>query len=183
MPLFKSHKFSFELLDQPSTARAVYEVDGIENEFILSGVSNPLGDMLSTLTTMLLTPSHLWEEKNMAAFVWYCEEESYNWTLILKDQGILSIRITQSCEFFGDDEVEIVNGDCYLLDFLECIVVELDRFIKKIGLLNYLQQWRENSFPITYLLYLKKYLIENNRWEASNTEEPAVLKEIELLKK
>ena len=111
--------FSFELT-QPGAALAVFVFEGVENEFELTNVCNPLGDMLSAMAAMVTNPSQLWEGENTAGFIWYCESESYNWTLTAKKGGRLEIRITQSCEFFGDDEVEIVKGRAKAWTRIEC---------------------------------------------------------------
>ncbi|MBQ3636004.1 MAG: hypothetical protein II951_10370 [Bacteroidales bacterium] len=158
--------FSFELT-QPGAALAVFVFDGVENEFELTNVCNPLGDMLSAMAAMVTNPSQLWEGENTAGFIWYCESESYNWTLTAKKGGRLEIRITQSCEFFGDDEVEIVKGECDEDLFISKIVGALDVFIKDSGLLNYQQVWQANEFPLTYFLILKKHLIDNGKWQES----------------
>lgn len=154
--------FSFKL-GEPGTATACLVFDGNESEFELSNVSNPLDDMLSGLAGLLTTPSQLWDEENAAHFVWYCDEESYNWALRLNKDNSLDIKISQSCDFLGE-ELEMVNGTCALPDFVFCIVSELDRFIKQVGLLNYQQQWQAYEFPLTYFLFLKKYLIDNGLW-------------------
>ncbi len=151
-------------LGEPGTAVAHYTVDGIESEFELSNVCNPLGDMLCAVASMLTNPSQLWEGSNTAAFTWYSESESYNWTLNVAQDGLMTIRVTQSCEFFGDDEVEIANGECDLTDFVNCLVLGLDSFIKQVGLLNYNQQWQTGEFPLTYFLILKRHLIERGLW-------------------
>lgn len=162
--------FHFALGD-PGTATATYTVDGIESEFQLTNVCNPLGDMLGAIAQLLTSPSQLWEGSNTAAFIWYAEQESYNWTLTVDNEENLSIRVTQTCDFFGDDPVELVNTRCHVSDFVSCLVSELDSFIKAIGLLNYQQQWQTAEFPLTYFLILKRHLMERGLWTPDETAE------------
>lgn len=151
-------------LCEPGAATARYVAGGVETEFELSNVCNPLGDMLSALAQLVTHPSQLWEGSNTAAFVWYSEQESYNWLLSVDRQGRMSVRVTQTSEFFGDDEVELVRHECQATDFIRCVVVELDGFIKEMGLLNYHQLWQTAEFPLTYFLILKRYLSDHGLW-------------------
>lgn len=155
-------------LNGPGAATARYVAGGVESEFELTNVCNPLGDMLSALAQLITHPSQLWEGSNTAAFVWYSEQESYNWTLSVDREGHMSVRVTQTNEFFGDDEVELVRHECATTDFLRCVVVELDSFIKELGLLNYHQLWQTAEFPLTYFLILKRYLSDLGFWDEAD---------------
>lgn len=163
----KRQAFHFAL-GEPGTAIAQYTVDGIESDFELTNVCNPLGDMLAAMAQLLTSPSQLWDGSNTAAFVWYAEEESYNWELTVDHDEMLAVRVSQTCDFFGDDPVELVEARCSVTDFVECIVKELDRFIKHVGLLNYQQQWQTAEFPLTYFLILKRHLMERGQWKGDN---------------
>ncbi|MGN0029472.1 MAG: hypothetical protein ACI35Q_07100 [Marinilabiliaceae bacterium] len=167
-------EFSFRL-NEPGFATAVYTTDGIETEFELSNVCNPLTDMLVAVASLITNPAQLWDGSNTSAFTWYSEKESYDWTLTALQDGTLRIRVTQSCEFFGDDEVEVVNGECTMDEFVACITRELDRFLKSTGLLNYHQQWQTGEFPTTYFLILKKHLIDSGLWDAPAEGEGNIL--------
>ena len=175
MAELKGQKFAIGLSDEPEHLWVCYTVDGIENEFELPNVCNVLGDMLSSLVTLLTNPSQLWDESNAVGFVWYSESDSYNWTLSLAAGGVLRIRITQTCEFFGEDEVELVNTECPVFDFVGCVVKELDRFIKSVGMLNFLQHWKAYEFPTTYFLFLKKHLMDDGLWHNSTDKKGNVL--------
>ena len=48
----------------------MFVFDGVENEFELTNVCNPLGDMLSAMAAMVTNPSQLWEGENTAGFIW-----------------------------------------------------------------------------------------------------------------
>ncbi|MBQ2322573.1 MAG: hypothetical protein II375_08495 [Bacteroidales bacterium] len=159
----KKQEFHFAL-GEPGTAVATYVVDGIESEFELTNVCNPLGDMLCAIAQLLTNPSQIWEGSNTAAFTWYSEDDSYEWTINVQSDEEMTVRATQTNDFFGDEGVEIINTKCKIDDFVGCIVAELDKFIKSIGLLNYQQQWQTAEFPLTYFLILKRRLIEKGRW-------------------
>lgn len=180
MSRITQQKFSIDLTE-PGQAVALYTADGIETEFELSNVCNPLADMLSAVASLITNPCQLWEGTNTAAFTWYSERESFDWKLTATQSGELKIRVTQSCEFFGDDEVEVVNGECSIAEFVLCITTELDRFIKGIGLLNYNQQWQTGEFPLTYFLILKKYLIEAGLWSSSDHDGSNLSDEMKLI--
>lgn len=177
-----SLEFSYTLCE-PGKATATFSSCGETTEFDLSNVCNPLGDLLGALDALVANPTHLWGETNAAAFVWYCENESYNWQLTLGQGDRLTLRVTETCEFFGDDEVEIISGDCPLRDFLAVVVATLDTLVKKVGLLNYHQQWQTDEFPLTSFLFLKKWLIDNGVWMPGATAqlEGTLASEVRLL--
>ena len=166
MSRISHQKFSFSL-GQPGEATACYVTDGTETEFELSNVCNPVADLLMDMASLVTNPAQLWDGSNTAAFTWYSEKESYDWTLTAMHDGALCIRVTQSCEFFGEDEIEVVNGECDIEEFIACVTREMDRFIKTVGLLNYHQQWQTGEFPLTYFLILKKHLIDQDLWGES----------------
>lgn len=155
-----SIEFGYDL-GEPGHASASLEVGGEVIEFELNNVCNPLGDLLGALETLVSNPTHLWGETNAAAFVWYCDNESYNFQLSLGGHDRLSLRVTQTCEFFGDDEVEVLSSTCLFRELLGAVVRRLDVFIKGVGLLNYHQRWQTDEFPVTSFLFLKKWLLEN----------------------
>lgn len=166
--------FSFAL-GVPGTAHAKFVCGGTEVEFQLDNVCNPLGDLLHGMVTLITTPSHLWGEENSCHVVWYSGTDSLNWFLSVDGNQDLLIKITKSLGFFEDDEVELLSFVCPYVVFVQCIVSELDSFVKQTGLLNYAQQWQKNEFPITYFLFLKKHLIDNGHWS------PEVCKPCDIL--
>jgi len=164
--LTKPPKFTYNL-HQPGSANATLIADNIEVEFELTNISNPLGDLLEGLVTMITTPSHIWGEDNVCHIVWYGESSSYNWKIQRIDNDNCNVQITESVDFFGDDtETELIEFNCQFIQLIQSIISELDTFIKTIGLLNYSQKWQKDDFPITQFLFLKKTLIENNLWAA-----------------
>jgi hypothetical protein len=64
---------------------------------------------------------------------------------------------------------------------LLAIVAELDAFIKETGLLNYVQQWQKDEFPISTLLFLKKQLIDKNMWQTNHQAGDTLRLEMDLL--
>ena len=164
MELSQQISFSYALADEPGSAAASLVIDGVESQFDLSNAGNPLADMLCALASLLANPSHLWGDDNKSAFAWFSESESYNWSLAIHPDGNLHVRVSQVCEFFGDEAVEIINAVCSPESFILPVVSAVDAFIKKIGLLNYLQLWQD-EFPLSYFLFLKKNLIEKDLWQ------------------
>ncbi len=159
-------------LRQPGTSVATLTVAEVKVEFELTNISNPLGDLLEGLVTMITTPAHIWGEENICHVIWYGESSSYNWTIQRTDNNMCSVLITESVDFFGDDtEAELVSFSCEYMQLLTCIITELDIFIKSTGLLNYSQQWQKDDFPITQFLFLKKTLIDNGLWTTTNNND------------
>lgn len=167
--------FTYELRE-PGTSFATLKVQDDIVEFELTNVSNPLGDLTEGLVTMITTPSHLWGEENTCHVIWYGEASTYKWNITYTENNQCHILITESVDFFGDDtESPLVEFDCNFHDLILCFIEELDTFIKRIGLLNYTQTWQKDEFPITQFLFLKKVLIENNKWTSSPDKANGIL--------
>ncbi|MCQ2228495.1 MAG: hypothetical protein MJZ13_01970 [Bacteroidales bacterium] len=167
--------FIYELRE-PGSATATFKANGEEVEFELTNVSNPLGDLLEGLVTMITTPSHMWGEENVCRVIWYGDSSTYNWTITHVDDIMCHVKVTESVDFFGDDtESELLELECSFHDFIYCIISELDKFIKVIGLLNYAQKWQKDEFPITQFLFLKKTLIDNNKWHDQDPNHDNIL--------
>lgn len=174
-------KFTYAL-QQPGTALATFSADGCDVEFELTNISNPLGDLLEGLVTMITTPSHIWGEDNVCHVIWYGESSSYNWQVRRVNDEMCNVLITESVDFFGDDtETELLTFSCPFMQLLHCFVSELDHFIKGIGLLNYSQKWQKDDFPVTQFLFLKKTLIDNGLWASKGAHENILNDEIKLL--
>ena len=166
---------------EPGTSYATFKVDDELIEFELTNVSNPLGDLLEGLVAMITTPSHMWGEENVCRVIWYGESSTFNWTITYTAEASCHVLLTESVDFFGDDtESTLLECDCNFHDFIHSFIDELDTFIKKIGLLNYAQKWQKDEFPITQFLFLKKVLIDNNKWSSPSKKQNDILSD-ELL--
>lgn len=169
-------------LGEPGSSLATLSYNGEEVEFELVNVCNPLGDLLEGLVTMITTPSHLWGEENVCRVVWYGESSTYNWVITHLDDINCRVSITESVDFFGDDtESDLIEFECEFLDLISSVVTELDGFIKGMGLLNYTQLWQKDVFPITQFLFLKKTLIDNNKWLYAENKKCILSDELQLL--
>ncbi|MBP5419862.1 MAG: hypothetical protein J6Y72_08655 [Bacteroidales bacterium] len=161
------------------------DADDEEEEFELTNICDPISDLLRGLVTLI--NKHKTgdvEEDNKYVVTWYNDNECFNWDLSLNSDNYLAVRITESNSFFGDEVFEAVNTSCPINDFLIAIVSELDSFIKRVGLLKYLELWGNNEFPLTYLLFLKEYLIRQGAWQIDNSSVSEELsKECNLLLK
>lgn len=136
-----------------------------EEEFELTNICDPIGDLLRGLVQMLQKFQSGTDEENIYHITWYNDNECFNWALTLANDGQLNVQITESNSFFGDEIFEAVNTTCSVSAFIKAIVTELDSYIKRVGLLRYLELWGgNNEFPITYLIYLKKYLMDIGQW-------------------
>lgn len=173
-------KFTFEL-KEPGKARISFAYRDELVEFEPTNVSNAIGDLLCELMSFITNPSYLWGEETQAVVPWYDEERGINWVLTMHSEDAFNVRVTSSDGFFEDEQTELMNLDCNFRELLLSIVAELDVQIKRIGLLNYLQLWQKNEFPITYFLFLKKYLIEKGEWKPIQDRQCDVLSDELLL--
>lgn len=150
--------------------------------FELSNVSNPLSDLLNGLAGLILAPSHIWGEDNVAWVEWYGQTSSWRWMLSTIDGTHLSVMVSETADMFSDSEPHtVVEGGCLLDHFILTIVTELDRMIKHHGLLNYVQQWQKDEFPVTTFLFLKKHLADKGLWEQNPIHNDTLRMETDLL--
>ena len=164
-----SFQFKYELRE-PGTAYASFASNDVFINFNLTNICNPLFELLEGLFGIVSNPKHIWGERNEIQITWLCTNNTYNWHFHLKGENDLTVIITQSTDFFESDgdTIEVAHFECKVFDFVFCIINELDSFIKKTGLLNYVQHWKNGTFPFTYFLFLKKYLIDNNAWTTND---------------
>jgi hypothetical protein len=88
-----------------------------------------------------------------------------------KNGKTIDLILTKNASPFGEEKpAKVIKGKVPLQEFYHTIIVELDTFIKKTGLLNYAQVWQKDEFPLTYFLVLKKYLIGWKIWIPSKEE-------------
>lgn len=156
-------KFTFELIEQ-GVAHATFAYRGRLVDYQPTNVCNAIGDLLSGLAQLITNPTYLWGEDAQQTITWFNDETSLNWVFTMCDDHTVTVRLCSSDGFFEEDQVELLNLDCDFLELIFSIISELDAQIKSIGLLNYQQLWQKNEFPITYFLFLKKYLIERSHW-------------------
>lgn len=156
--------FSFQL-EKAGKATGSFEYLNEKVVFELTNASDPLNDLLKGMASLIFEPSHLWGEENSCHIDWYSDQIGYKWILSTDDGTSIDLKIIESTDLF-DDSSGLVKMECTcnFLDFYLCIIKELDFFIKQTGLLNYEQKWQKDEFPITYLLLMKKYLINKGHW-------------------
>ncbi|MCF0189935.1 MAG: hypothetical protein HUJ96_01605 [Marinilabiliaceae bacterium] len=169
-------------LPEPGVATASLVVGDMFADFHLTNVCNPLNDLLSGFAQMILQPRHLWNETNNVRVVWYGDSEQYYWDMELKLDNQFQLKISEVCDFFGDDAIELLSTECSLFEILLPVIKNLDVFIKQVGLLNYYQKWQKDEFPLTLFLFLKRYLIDNGIWATTTEQKQDIIKdEMKLL--
>ncbi|MCQ2236854.1 MAG: hypothetical protein MJZ18_07645 [Bacteroidales bacterium] len=172
---FQAPSFTYSIVE-PGLANASLTVgDDLFADFSLPNVCNPLGDLLSGFVNMILCPKHLWGEQNLSHIVWYGDDEQYTWEVEMLDANSISVKITQVDDFFGEEGVELLSFECQLDELVLPIIKCLDSMIKQMGLLNYHQQWQKDEFPLTMFLFLKKYLIDNGKWNRKDPQTKDIL--------
>jgi hypothetical protein len=151
-------------------------------EFQLSNVSNPLSDLLNGISGLILEPSHIWGDDNVAWVEWYNSESSLRWMLSTTDGVHLNIMMTETPDIFDDTKSKLVmDGECTIDHFIEAVVIALDQLLKSTGLLNYIQVWQKDEFPVTTFLFLKKHLIDKGLWQPMLVDADTLKQETELL--
>jgi hypothetical protein len=174
-------KFKYQLTD-PGSAVCILEINDHPVEFRISNAGNPLSDLLRGMVSLIFEPSHIWEEENIQLIDWYGIETSYKWIFSTDDGENVNIKIIEYSDLFDSSTgVTKLNEVCLSYDFYLGIISELDKFIKKTGLLNYEQQWQKDEFPLTYFLILKKYLVEKGLWNSETNGQDILNNEMDIL--
>lgn len=169
-------------LQGPGQAKCRFELWDKHVEFELNNASSPLNDLLNGISSLILEPSHIWGEENVAWIEWYGDASAWRWMISTPDGTHLNISISETLDMFDESTTHaMLSGECTLDQFLLAIVHELDAFIKQTGLLNYVQQWQKDEFPISALLFLKKQLIDKELWQPTNTIGDTLRLEMDLL--
>ena len=162
--------FKYDLVDT-GKGRGGFIYGKKELIFEALNVSNPLGDLLKSMVSLVQEPSYLWGEESPKIVEWYCESCMFMIEFSTKNGKTIDITLTQNAAPFGEEKPpKIIKGKLPLQEFYLTIIRELDTFIKKTGLLNYAQVWQKDEFPLTYFLVLKKYLIGWKIWIPSKEE-------------
>jgi len=163
-------KFKIKL-SEIGKIKGCFELDNETLPFEAVNASNPMGDLLKAMVSIIQEPAHLWDEENSTAVEWYCDDYIFTLKFSSNDGKTLNLSLTRNCAPFGEQLPAVtIKGKLELEVFYLTIIKELDSMIKKMGLLNYAQLWQHDEFPLTYFLLLKKYLIEWKRWEPSKEE-------------
>lgn len=150
--------------------------------FTVNNSSNPLFDLLKGMSSLIFEPSHIWGEDNISWIDWYEEVGALKWILSTEDGVNILVKIVKYDDIFDESSANLIIDMQYdMQDFFYAIINKLDIFIKKVGLLNYEQQWQKDEFPLTYFLLLKKYLIEKGNWIPTNEKLGTLSDEIDFL--
>ncbi len=163
--------FNFDLSGS-GEATFFIEFGGKSLAFNASNVCNPVADLLKSMLSIIQEPSHLWGEENSAVIEWYYGDYAFTFELSSPDGKKIKFRLSKKASIFENSEVseDSLEGSMDLQEFIYVIIFEFDSFIKRTGLLNYMQLWQKDEFPLTYFLSLKKYLIQWKKWSISQEE-------------
>jgi hypothetical protein len=166
----KDFGFTYKLTET-GKAQGVFSLAEQELPFETVNASNPIGDLLKAMVSLIQEPAHLWDEENAAAVEWYSDNHLLVLEFSSPDGKTIDLSITRNSAPFGEESEPLsLSGTIALEDFCLGIIQELDKLIKNLGLLNYAQQWQSDEFPLTWFLILKKYLIGWKCWKPSPEE-------------
>ncbi len=173
--------FTYELITGGKAAgRIEFQEHVVEFEVVNSG--NPLYDLLKGMSSLIFEPSHIWGEDNISWVDWYEEVGCLRWVLSTEDGLNIQVKLIKYEDVFDESTGSVVaEGLLDMQDFYYAIIHKLDKFIKRMGLLNYEQQWQKDEFPLTYFLLLKKYLIEKGSWIPTNEKVGILSDELDFL--
>lgn len=162
--------FSYDLVDT-GKGRGCFKYGKKNLSFEALNVCNPIGDLLKSMANLVQEPSYLWGEKSVKVVEWYGESCIFVMEFSTNNGKTLEFTLTRNAAPFGEEKPSVkINGKLPLQEFYHIMILELDTFIKKTGLLNYAQIWQKDEFPLTYFLILKKYLIGWKIWIPSKEE-------------
>jgi hypothetical protein len=166
----RTFSFSYDLTETRK-AQGSFNYGKKEFPFEVTNVSNPIGDLLKAMVSLVQKPSHLWDEENKTIIEWYSEESIYFLELSSSDGKNISVSLIKSDGAFGiETSKKQLSFTTPFKQFYLTIILELDQLLKEKGLLNYAQHWEKDEFPLTWFLILKKYLINWKMWTASMEE-------------
>lgn len=57
-----------------------------------------------------------------------------------------------------------IETTCSYNEFLKTVIKEIDRLIKKYGIVGYRETWYEHDFPLSTFLKLKHYILNLNKY-------------------
>jgi len=153
-----------------------------EIEFEVSNSGNPLYELLKGMANLIFEPSHIWGEDNISWVDWYDDSSFIRWVISTEDGLNVNVKLIHYQDAFDESTGSLViEGSMDMPEFYYAIIYKLDKFIKRMGLLNYEQQWQKDEFPLTYFLLLKKYLIEKGSWIPTNEKVGSLSDELDFL--
>lgn len=162
--------FAYNLVET-GLARGYFKINNQAIEFETTNASNPLSDLLQAMVSIIQAPSHLWDEENSAVVEWYCDKCILTIGIASPDGKVIQLSLSRESALFGEETPTVKLKETFpLQEFYLIIIQELDRLIKQKGLLNYVQTWQKDGFPLTYFLILKKYLINWKVWIPSRMD-------------
>jgi hypothetical protein len=178
-----ANEFKFKVkLSETGLVKGYFELDEENLPFEATNASNPVGDLLKAMVSLVQEPAHLWGEENATAVEWYCDDYIFVLEFSSSDGKALELSITRNSAPFGEQVPMVtISGTIELELFYLTIIKELDEMIKRLGLLNYAQLWQNDEFPLTWFLLLKKYLIEWKRWSPSLEESDVLESEFMMI--
>lgn len=173
--------FRYELLSK-GKACGEFIYDESKVEFTVDNSTNPLSELLKGMINLIFEPSHIWGEENCSTIDWYTESGCLRWKISTENGNGLEFSLIHYTDMFDESTGDVlIESSSLMTDFYFAIVHELDIFIKRVGLLNYEQQWQGDEFPLTYFLVLKKLLIEKGSWIPSVEKVGSLSDEIDFL--
>jgi len=156
-------KFEYELTGL-GWADGIIEINNQEHYFGISYLTDGLGDFLNALLQLnkYCLPDD--EQKTITSLEWESEPAGTNIVFKLIDDN-LHIKIIgfEDLSLKLNPEVKI-ETTCSYNEFLKAVIKEIDKLIKKYGIVGYRETWYEHDFPLSTFLKLKHYILNLNRY-------------------
>ncbi|WP_407270278.1 hypothetical protein [Radiobacillus sp. PE A8.2] len=160
-------EFIFEL-DGLGWAHSKVEVNNQEMEFVASYSGDCLGDFLEALV-MLNPLCFLRDKKDMVMNRTFCEwdgePDGIVWSFELTTNNSLYIVAVAYDDIYEKENAQlIIKTECPYDVFVRTVLVEIDRLIKRQGVIGYREQWGSFDFPLSSFLKLKHYILSKQTY-------------------
>lgn len=163
-------KFSYEIKDI-GWADAYIELNHKIVYFSVSYLTNSLKDLLEGIMSLLPECMPEDEVKNHVKFEWHAEPGGVLWNIEIEDKDQLHIVIESYSDLNQKADGKIALDEKYnKIEFIKCILDEMNNIIRTHGLVGYRETWYEHDFPISAYLKLKNYLITGKKYQLDYIE-------------
>lgn len=163
-------KFKYELCGI-GWADAYIEINGSEEYFSVSYITDALRQLLEGVMSLLPECTPVDELKNEIEFKWHAEPGGDVWNIKSISYNQLQVRIESYRDLYEKIPLRIeIDEVCNKMEFIRCVINEMDNIIKSYGFVGYRETWYNHDFPISAYLKLKNYLMTDKYIQVEHIE-------------
>jgi len=147
-------------------------INDCECVFSPSYVTEPLGDLVEDLVTMIT--GFIPEDELMTNVTFHWDEEPtiVRWNFIRQGSELFKIKVTTYEDDLPNGKV-VLNELCNFNAFVSEVVRTLENLLSKHGIVGYKETWSGRDFPISGYLKLKHYIDGNKKYPIKTINENA----------